>query len=157
MRKRYSPCPCSFNSHFVWKPRKGRVHAETGETGVNRTSVFLVLLSVGITALAQVVLKAGMTGRAVQNAIANGSIWATAIEVAKSPLIVGGFVLYFGSAIVWLGVLSKVPVSRAYPFVALGFVFTALAGRFVLGEQLNVMQMAAIALICGGVILLSNA
>ena len=123
---------------------------------MNRTSIFLVLLSISITAIAQVVLKAGMTGRAVQNAIANGSVWTTAIEVVKSPLVVGGLALYFAAAVVWLGVLSKVPVSRAYPFVALGFVFTALAGRFVLGEQLSVVQMAAIALICGGVVLLSN-
>ncbi len=123
---------------------------------MNRTSIFLVLLSISITAIAQVVLKAGMTGRAVQSAIASGSAWTTAIEVVKNPLVVGGLALYFGAAVVWLGVLSKVPVSRAYPFVALGFVFTALAGRFVLGEQLSVVQMAAIALICGGVVLLSN-
>jgi multidrug transporter EmrE-like cation transporter len=49
-----------------------------------------------------------------------------------------------------LGVLLKWDVSKAYPLVGLGFVFTAAVG-FLLGEQMTIARIVGITLICAGV------
>jgi multidrug transporter EmrE-like cation transporter len=123
---------------------------------VTRSALGLILLSVTITACAQLVLKAAMAGAAVQRAIAVGPGWRMAIAIALDPLVIGGLTLYFVAAAVWLFVLSKVEVSLAYPFVALGFVLTAIFGRLVFYETLSPARIAGTLLICGGVALLAR-
>jgi multidrug transporter EmrE-like cation transporter len=123
---------------------------------VTRAALALILLSVTITACAQLVLKAGMAGAAVQRAIADGPAARMVLAIALDPLVLAGLMLYFLAAGVWLLVLSKVDVSLAYPFVALGFVITAVFGRLVFGETLSTARIAGIVLICGGVALLAR-
>lgn len=116
----------------------------------------LILFSVTLTAIAQLVLKAGMAGTAVQRAIAAGPGVRLFLAIALDPLVIGGLMLYFVAAAVWLFVLSKVDVSLAYPFVALGFVLTAVFGRLLFHEALSPARIAGILLICGGVALLAR-
>ena len=123
---------------------------------MTRSSLGLILLSVTITAIAQIVLKAGMTGAAVQRALATGPIVRTAMTVLLDPFVVGGLVLYFGAALIWLVVLSKIEVSLAYPCVALGFVLTAVLGRLFFHEALSTTRIVATLLICAGVALLAR-
>jgi multidrug transporter EmrE-like cation transporter len=123
---------------------------------MTRAALGLILLSVTITAFAQIMLKAGMSGSAVQRAIATGLSVQSIRTVLFSPLVIGGLFLYFGAAMVWLLVLSKVDVSLAYPFVALGFGLTAVFGWLLFGEALSLTQGAAILLISAGVVLLAR-
>ena len=123
---------------------------------MTRTALMLILLSVTITACAQIVLKAGMGGASVQRAIAAGPGMRMVLAIALDPLVVGGLVLYFVAAAVWLFVLSQVEVSLAYPFVALGFVLTAVAGHLLFHEALSPTRIAGILLVCGGVALLAR-
>jgi multidrug transporter EmrE-like cation transporter len=123
---------------------------------VTRSALGLILLSVTITACAQLVLKAGMAGAAVQRAIAAGPGWRMFFAISLDPLVIGGLTLYFVAAAVWLFVLSKVEVSLAYPFVALGFVLTAVFGRLLFHETLSPARIAGTLLICGGVALLAR-
>lgn len=116
----------------------------------------LILLSVTITACAQLVLKAGMAGAAVQRAIAAGPGMRMAFAIALDPLVIGGLTLYFLAAAVWLFVLSRVDVSLAYPFVALGFVITAVFGRLLFHEALSPTRIAGTLLVCAGVALLAR-
>ena len=53
-------------------------------------------------------------------------------------------------------VLSKVEVSFAYPFLSIGYVVTAFAGYWLLGESLSVMRIVGILVICIGVYLISR-
>ena len=69
--------------------------------------------------------------------------------------LTGGFVLYGMGAIVWLGVLSKWEVSKAYPLVGLGFVFTVLVG-FMLNEQIGLLRLAGVCFICAGVFMVGK-
>lgn len=123
---------------------------------MTKAALGLILLSVTITACAQLVLKAGMAGASVQRAIAAGPGWRMAAGIALDPLVIGGLTLYFIAAAVWLFVLSKVEVSLAYPFVALGFVLTAAFGRILFNEALSPSRIAGTLLICGGVALLAR-
>ena len=123
---------------------------------MTRAALGLILLSVTITAVAQLVLKAGMAGASVQRAISAGPGPRMFLAIALDPLVIGGLTLYFLAAAVWLLVLSRVEVSLAYPFVALGFVLTAVFGRVLFDEALSPTRIAGTLLICGGVALLAR-
>lgn len=56
----------------------------------------------------------------------------------------------------WLFVLSRVEVSFAYPFVALGFVLTAIMGRLFFQDSFSIEKAAGTALIILGVVLMSR-
>lgn len=123
---------------------------------MSRAILLAILFSVTLTAFAQIVLKAGMTRPAVQDALATRAGLHWIARLALEPLVVLGLLIYFAAALVWLLVLSKTDVGLAYPFVALGFVLTALMGRAFFGESLSLVQMGGIAIICAGVLLLAR-
>lgn len=116
----------------------------------------LIAISVMISAFAQIALKAGMGSASVQRALADGARFSTLFDVAFNPFVMLGLFLYFSSAAVWLLVLSKVEVSFAYPFVALGFVLTALLGRFFFQDSFSTAKIIGTLLIMGGVIVLAR-
>ena len=60
------------------------------------------------------------------------------------------------SVLLWMVVLSKVEVSYAYPMSSIGFIFTALGGYFFLSENLTILRVMGIIVICLGVFLISR-
>jgi multidrug transporter EmrE-like cation transporter len=56
----------------------------------------------------------------------------------------------------WLGVLARVEVSLAYPFVGLGSILTSLLGIFVLGESFSVIELVGICLVVLGIVLVTQ-
>ena len=120
-------------------------------------SVVLILVSVVLSALAQLLMKAGMSTPAVQAALGEGGNVIGSIQaVALSPLVLLGLVTFGLSAATWLLVLAKVPVSQAYPFVALGIVLTAAGGYALMGETLSLWRLVGIAAIAAGVVLVAT-
>ena len=116
----------------------------------------LILVSVALSALAQIALKYGMSSLTVQKSIKTGLPGDMVINIASSPMVILGIGLYFGSMLIWLFVLSKVDVSYAYPFVALGFVFTALLGRWVFHDEFSVSKIIGTLLIVCGVVVMAR-
>src|SRR3954466_2665176 len=98
--------------------------------------MLLILTGVMLNAAAQMLLKVGMH-RIGHFDLTMGNILPIALQVATSLPIIGGMACYVISILVWLVVLSRVEVSMAYPMVSLGYVVTALAAYFWLGEQLG--------------------
>jgi multidrug transporter EmrE-like cation transporter len=62
-----------------------------------------------------------------------------------------GIVLYGLSTLLWIVVLQTVPISKAYPFFALGFVLIPLAGVLFFGESIFISQYVGITLIIAGI------
>lgn len=116
----------------------------------------LILLSVTLSAIAQVLFKFGMSTPAVQRTLADGSALDAMLAVCLSPGVLGGLALYGIGTVLWLGVLSRTEVSQAYPFVGLGFVFTALIGYFHFGDALSLLRICGIALVIGGIFLIAR-
>lgn len=115
-----------------------------------------ILMSVTASAIAQLLLKLGMSSPAVKKVLDGGEALPTILTISLNPMVVGGLSLYVLGAIVWLFVLSRVQLSIAYPFVALGFVFTALLARFVIGESFTFYKIVGTALIITGVLVLAR-
>lgn len=115
----------------------------------------IAILSIALSVAAQFSLKAGMSGVEVKEILAQSFTLRTALAVLTDKFVVGGFLLYGLGAIVWLGVLSKWDVSKAYPLVGMGFVFTVAIG-FIIGEQVTMARFVGVALICAGVYLVGQ-
>ncbi|MCS0502153.1 SMR family transporter [Ancylobacter mangrovi] len=119
--------------------------------------LLLVLISVALSSLSQVVLKRGMTSPPVRAALEGGGIGDTLIALVTSPFVTGGLACFGMSAVVWLFVLSRIPLSLAYPFVALGIVATVFAGSTLFGESPTPQSLMGVALIVSGVVMVGLA
>ncbi len=73
--------------------------------------------------------------------------------IVQSPALWGALALYGGSTALWLWILTRVPLSEAYPWSALGAVFVPLLAVLVLGETVRPMFWAGAGLIGLGVVL----
>ena len=118
-------------------------------------TLLIALVSIAASVTAQFSLKAGMAGESVQRTLSQPLSFATLLSVLMEKHILGGFALYGLGAIVWLNVLSKWDVSKAYPLVGLGFVVTLVVG-FLLGEAVTIERVFGVILICSGVTLLAG-
>ena len=119
------------------------------------TVLTLIFISVTISAVAQVTLKQGMSSSAVQQSLTGGWL-EIVIAVASSLYVWLGLLSYALGAVLWLGVLAKIDVSIAYPFVGLGFILTALFGVFILGEAFSIIRFVGTCLVVLGVILVTQ-
>lgn len=125
-----------------------------GQVGtVNVLSLALVAASILLTSGAQILLKAGTNALKAPPAVDEplGLVW----RLATQPFIVGGLVCYVLSFGVWILVLSRLPVSIAYPLLALGYIVTALLGFALFGEQLGWIKISGILVIILGVVILT--
>jgi multidrug transporter EmrE-like cation transporter len=68
-----------------------------------------------------------------------------------------GLCLYGAAAVLYIVALRRIPMSRALPCTAISYVAAAVIGHYAFGEALGATHMAAIALICGGVVILAFA
>jgi multidrug transporter EmrE-like cation transporter len=115
----------------------------------------LILLGVLLNAVAQLMLKAGMSqiGHfefSLTNAVPIG------LKVMANPPIIGGLFMYVMSVVVWLLVLSRVQVSFAYPMLSIGYIVNAVAANYLFGEPLTSMRMLGIFIIIAGVYLVAQ-
>ncbi len=119
------------------------------------TTMMIALLSVALSVAAQFSLKAGMSGEDVRAILTQPLTMRSALSVLANSYVVGGFLLYGLGAMVWLAVLSKWDVSKAYPLVGLGFAATLAIG-WVLGEHVTVVRAVGVTLICAGVLMVGQ-
>lgn len=117
--------------------------------------LILILLSVSLSALAQIAMKFGMSDLRIQQALESGDGINTVYIAGTNVAVVGGLFLYGVSAVLWLLVLARIDVSKAYPFVALAFVLTMMFGYLLLGEHLSAQRILGTTLIVIGVCLVA--
>jgi drug/metabolite transporter (DMT)-like permease len=124
--------------------------------------ILVILLSVGLAATAQLTLKYGVDRvkkegpNGVTTGIQLSEPVASAIRVAKEPVIWAGLALFGLSAAVWIVVLSRTPLSFAYPFAALTYVIILLFDRFFLKVAQPGLRWAGVFLIVSGIVLISR-
>lgn len=75
------------------------------------------------------------------------------MSVAMHPLMWLAILLYASATILWVNILQSMPLSRAYPVMALAFVLVPLAGVAFFGERLDARYVMGAALITSGILL----
>jgi multidrug transporter EmrE-like cation transporter len=113
-------------------------------------SVALLLFAVAAAATGQVMLKHGMQVASARAAESGGSL---ALRAATSPWVLLGLVVFGVSAVAWLAALSRVPLSVAYPFNALGYLAILTASIVILHERANVLTWVGTFLVVSGLLL----
>jgi multidrug transporter EmrE-like cation transporter len=98
---------------------------------------------------AQVLLKRG-----VADVSATGSAIGILESVLTSPFLLAGCLVYGGSFVLYLWVLTRVPLSLAYPFLGASYVIVAASGIVLFDEQLDTLTVCSSTLIFVGVGLL---
>ena len=121
------------------------------------TSSFpLIGLAVVFGVVGQLALKMGMTRVGAITGAALSQPVAVAFQVLTTPLVLGGLAFYVLGAAAWLGVLSRVPLSLAYPLLAVSYAITPVVAWLALGESLPSLRWLGIGTICLGVFLVSR-
>lgn len=114
----------------------------------------LILLSVTLSACAQVLFKFGVAP--VPGPVGSPSLIGAVVGTLLRPGVLGGLALYGIGTMVWLRALAQIELSQAYPFVGLGFVMTAVLGHLVFNEALGPTRLIGIALVIAGVVLIGR-
>jgi len=120
---------------------------------VTARTILLILVSVSLSATAQIAFKLGVSGG---QAVGGESDVRAALRILFTPGVLGGLALYGVGTLLWLAVLSRVQVSQAYPFVGLSFVITAVLGRLVFHDDLGFARTGGILLIIAGIALVAR-
>ncbi|GMM71796.1 hypothetical protein MTsDn5_17480 [Alteromonas gracilis] len=122
---------------------------------MNPSSLALILLSVLLSVTAQLFLKQGMSNLNLQNAFSSSYVTGV-LAIVSNWFVLFGLTAYVLSAAVWLAVLAKVEVSKAYPFVGLGFIGTMIFAFYFLNEQITIEKCIGTFLIVAGVFFISR-
>jgi len=113
-------------------------------------SLVLLLFAVGSAAVGQVLLKHGMASATEKAKQTNESL---VIKAVTSPWVLLGLVVFAISAVAWLATLSKLPLSIAYPFNALGYLAILTASTLILHERTNIWTWVGTAFVATGLVI----
>lgn len=115
----------------------------------------LALIAVVLNAGAQLLLRSAMHG--VEGGVTSTRQFVSLLPwLMTSPPILGGLACYVLSLGLWLVVLSRLPVSIAYPLQSLGYVLVVLTAHVLLNESLSANKLLAVTLIVLGVVFLTR-
>jgi multidrug transporter EmrE-like cation transporter len=117
----------------------------------------LLLGGVALNAAAQLLLKAATRASGVLISDSGELSWRATAELLRALPLWIGLSCYGVSVLLWLGALSRVPVSVAYPMLSAGYVVNAIAAAFLFGEALTVPKVVGILLVIAGVVVLARA
>ncbi len=107
------------------------------------SSVLLLVTAAFAAAAGQLLFKIGAQGRGGWLAFLN-------------PYIFAGFLFYVVGAVLWIYALSFEKLVNVYAFTALTFVLVLVGAVLVLGEKMNAAGILGIALVLGGLYLLTT-
>ncbi|WP_433744882.1 EamA family transporter [Falsibacillus pallidus] len=91
-------------------------------------------------------------------AVANVEKWdvQTVLALIISPYFIGGALLYVMATGLWLVILTKLPLSVAYPSQSLSYIFGAIVALMIFKETLQPVQWVGMAIIVFGVFLIAK-
>jgi drug/metabolite transporter (DMT)-like permease len=117
-------------------------------------NLLLIVLTVLINTTGQFVIKTGVNR--IGKISITENLFGTILKALTSWIIIGGFGLYFISAIFWIIILSRAELSWAFPILSLSYVITVLISPLLLNESFSVQRLIGTLVICAGVYLVSR-
>lgn len=114
---------------------------------MDKTISYLLLFgNIVLLVLGQVLFKVGLTQ-------SGGLYWG---KLITSPAVLSGIALYGIATVLWFAVLTRLPLSVAYPMQAFAYVITLIPAYFLFHENITLTKLAGIAVILFGVYLLAR-
>jgi multidrug transporter EmrE-like cation transporter len=118
-------------------------------------NISIILFSITVSSTAHVLLKKGMSQHQY-SALELSSIWDSVFSIATSPWVLLGMILHVAALVIWLWALSRVDITFAYPFLAVGYVLVSLMAWLWLGESITSTRFFGMAVIVVGIVILSR-
>ena len=102
------------------------------------------------TVLGQLILKWEL-GRGIEHGVEPADRIAFLARLLVNPWVLAAIGAAFAAALCWMLALNRLPLSHAYPFMALSFVLVLLLSALLFGEPLTTLKVVGALLICVGV------
>lgn len=119
---------------------------------MSSTSIALLLVSVTLSAVAQVAFKFGVSSEPA----AAARMLLGPLAIIATPGVAIGLALYGVGTILWLRALAGIDLSQAYPFVGVGFALTTFAGWWLFADQITYQRLGGIVLIVFGIVMVAR-
>ena len=78
------------------------------------------------------------------------------LALILNPFFATSLILYLVLSVCWVWLLAFIPISKAYPFVAISFVGTSIGGWIFFGERLTVTNLFGLAMLGTGIVLVAR-
>lgn len=113
----------------------------------------LLFISIALGASGQLMFKA-----AARNlpAFSELGLVKLMLTMFTTPLILAGFTSFFVSSVLWIIALRSVPLSVAYPMVALSYVIIFAGSYYLFGEMVGWRHWVGAGLIISGILLITG-
>ncbi len=111
-----------------------------GEVRLSRETIVALLWLVPAILLSttgELFLKRGMNEIGTFDFASVSTLVPTLVKIATNPNIWIGFIGFGGGSLFWLSVISRVPLSFAYPMLGFNYVLVAVEAWIFLGENLT--------------------
>jgi len=118
-------------------------------------SIILLYISIFIASIGQLTLKFGLN-KIGELILLRSNLGSLFLKILSSPVLLLGLFFYGVSAFIWIIGLSKVPLSKAYPLVSISYIIVVFFSWLLLHENISLLKIVALAVICFGVFLLSK-
>ncbi len=115
----------------------------------------MVLATTLLTSYGQLVLK-WQVGKAAPVPFAFMEAWPPLLQLLARPWVLSAFVAAFGASLCWMLAISRLELSRAYPFMALNFLFVTLVAMPMFGEVLTAPKLVGLTLVVIGLVFISQ-
>lgn len=131
------------------------VHSPAESSAQHADMAYLfIALTILLTVYGQLILKWQVD--------LNSQLLATPIKplnvviLLLKPWVISAFVAAFGASICWIAAINKLPISRAYPYMAINFFLVALLASAFFHERIDSYKIVGTAIIMLGVVVLSR-
>lgn len=115
---------------------------------------FFIALTILLTVYGQLILKWQVAQHAhlVSTPFALSNIAALLLK----PWVISGFAAAFAASLCWMAAISRMPLSKAYPYMAVNFVLVAIMAAWLFQEQLDGYKIAGTLIVIIGVLVISR-
>ena len=119
------------------------------------TALLWLLPAMLFSTTGELFLKRGMNQIGSFDFAAVPAIVPTLFKIAMNPNIWVGMIGFVGGSVFWLSVISRTPLSLAYPMLSLSYVIVVIESWIFLNEGLNPLRVVGSLVIIAGVALVS--
>ncbi|MGE5088243.1 MAG: transporter [Candidatus Levyibacteriota bacterium] len=121
---------------------------EASADAMNALNVTLLVLYAGGMSVGQVLFK--LAADRSRDDAARGFLGA----LLRDGYFLTAIAIYACLTLLWVWILTRVPLSRAYPFVVLSFAFTPALASWLFGESIGLWYLAGLGLVVSGLAIL---
>ncbi len=117
------------------------------------TALLWLVPAMLLSTTGELFLKRGMNEIGSFDFASTDTILPTLMKIAANPNIWLGFIGFGGGSVFWLSVISRVPLSLAYPMLAFSYVIVVVESWIFLGEGFHPLRVIGAVVVGVGVAL----